>query len=123
MPSSYYRGARFIFVVFDLTDAISFNDCCQRLKLVENCTDKDTIKVAIGLNMELADKRKVEKEKAQEFFSGAGVLYYEPYSCTDSVHELFTDVVKIWLDKRPHVNDNEVPDKKESGNGKECFIQ
>ncbi|CEI89230.1 Putative GTP-binding protein ypt1 [Rhizopus microsporus] len=67
ITSSYYRGAHGIIVVYDVTDADSFNNVKQWLQEIDRYAAEGVNKLLVGNKSDLVDKKAVETEQAKEF--------------------------------------------------------
>ena len=65
ITSSYYRGAHGIIVVYDVTDADSFNNVKQWLQEIDRYAAEGVNKLLVGNKSDLVDKKAVETEQAK----------------------------------------------------------
>ena len=65
ITSSYYRGAHGIAVVYDVTDANSFQNVKQWLQEIERYASENVNKLLIGNKCDLNDKRAVNYDQAK----------------------------------------------------------
>lgn len=77
ITASYYRGAHGIIIVFDITDAESFENVKDWLQEIDNYACENVNKLLIGNKCDLADKRAVSAETAAEFAEENGMTYLE----------------------------------------------
>ena len=77
ITSSYYRGAHGIIVVFDVTDAESFDNVKQWLNEIDRYANESVNKLLVGNKTDLVGKRVVEYETAKAFADEIGVPYIE----------------------------------------------
>lgn len=77
ITSSYYRGAHGIIVVYDVTDAESFNNVKQWLHEIDRYASENVNKLLVGNKSDLASKRAVSFEQGQEFASSLGIDFVE----------------------------------------------
>jgi len=77
ITASYYRGAHGIIIVFDITDAESFENVKDWLQEIDNYACENVNKLLIGNKSDLADKRAVTAETAAEFAEENGMTYLE----------------------------------------------
>lgn len=95
ITSSYYRGAHGIFVMFDVTDQVSFSNVKQYLQEVERYACESVNKLLIGTKLDLPERRVVARETAQEFADGLGLTYMEVSSKTaEGVEAAFLQMVQ-----------------------------
>ncbi|KAI8090547.1 GTP-binding protein ypt1 [Thamnidium elegans] len=77
ITSSYYRGAHGIIVVYDVTDADSFNNVKQWLQEIDRYAAEGVNKLLVGNKSDLVDKKVVDLEQAQEFVDGLSIPLLE----------------------------------------------
>lgn len=77
ITSSYYRGAHGIIVVFDVTDAESFDNVKQWLHEIDRYANESVNKLLVGNKTDLTGKRAVEYDTAKAFADEIGVPYIE----------------------------------------------
>jgi len=77
ITSSYYRGAHGIIVVYDITDAESFNNVKQWLSEIERYASEGVNKLLVGNKCDLANKRAVPFEQAKQFADGLSIPFLE----------------------------------------------
>jgi len=73
ITSSYYRGAQGIIVVYDITDADSFNNVKQWLSEIDRYASENVDKLLVGNKSDLESSRQVTKAMAQEFADSLSV--------------------------------------------------
>lgn len=77
ITSSYYRGAHGIIVVYDVTDADSFNNVKQWLHEIDRYASENVNKLLVGNKSDLVAKRAVTFEQGQEFANSLGIEFVE----------------------------------------------
>lgn len=77
ITSSYYRGAHGIIVVYDVTDAESFNNVKQWLHEIDRYASENVNKLLVGNKSDLVAKRAVTFEQGQEFANSLGIDFVE----------------------------------------------
>jgi Ras-related protein Rab-1A len=77
ITSSYYRGAHGIIVVYDVTDAESFNNVKQWLHEIDRYASENVNKLLVGNKSDLASKRTVSFEQGSEFAQSLGIEFVE----------------------------------------------
>jgi len=77
ITSSYYRGAHGIIVVYDVTDKDSFNNVKQWLHEIDRYASPNVNKLLVGNKSDLASKKTVSTEDAQEFADELGLEFLE----------------------------------------------
>ena len=82
--------------MFSLTDRESFKGVERWNQEVEKYAREDVVKVAIGTNLDLKDKREVEATEMKSFFDSHDVPYFEVSAKTgENVAEAFRTVAKL----------------------------
>ncbi|CAE7792191.1 RAB1A, partial [Symbiodinium microadriaticum] len=77
ITSSYYRGAHGIIVVYDVTDAESFNNVKQWLHEIDRYASENVNKLLVGNKSDLTSKRAVTFEQGKEFADSLGIEFLE----------------------------------------------
>ena len=77
ITSSYYRGAHGIIVVYDVTDAESFNNVKQWLSEIDRYANENVNKLLVGNKSDLTSKRAVDYETAKAFADEIGIPFLE----------------------------------------------
>lgn len=67
ITSSYYRGARGLFVVYDVTNQLSFNNLNEWFDEIDKHVSKDVIKILIGNKMDMETDKVVDYTAAEEY--------------------------------------------------------
>jgi len=101
----YYRGAHGIIVVFDVTDQESFNNVKQWLHEIDRYACQNVKKLLVGNKCDLASKRAVATEVAQEFADSLGIQYLETSAKNaTNVDKAFTTMasqIRKWMQTQP----------------------
>eukprot|EP00977_Amphora_coffeiformis_P004111 scaffold823_cov219-Amphora_coffeaeformis.AAC.29 len=84
ITSSYYRGAHGIIVVYDVTDADSFNNVKQWLHEIDRYAAENVNKLLVGNKSDLTAKRVVSTEQGKEFADSLGIEFLETSAKTAS---------------------------------------
>jgi len=74
---SYYRGAQAIVIVYDITNADSFNNVRGWMEDIDQYAAPNVTRVLVGNKCDLTGKREVDPTKAQDFAKGAGMKFLE----------------------------------------------
>mmetsp|Transcript_1055 Transcript_1055/g.1098 ORF Transcript_1055/g.1098 Transcript_1055/m.1098 type:complete len:204 (+) Transcript_1055:138-749(+) len=77
ITSSYYRGAHGIIVVYDVTDAESFNNVKQWLHEIDRYASENVNKLLVGNKSDLTSKRAVSFDQGKEFADSLGIEFLE----------------------------------------------
>ena len=92
ITSSYYRGAHGIIIVYDITDAESFDNVTNWLKEIERYASKNVDILVVGNKLDLEDKRKVPCGVVEEY------TYQENIDCFETSAKENTNV-NIFFEK------------------------
>eukprot|EP01122_Echinamoeba_exundans_P006509 TRINITY_DN1849_c0_g1_i1.p1 TRINITY_DN1849_c0_g1~~TRINITY_DN1849_c0_g1_i1.p1 ORF type:complete len:210 (+),score=40.31 TRINITY_DN1849_c0_g1_i1:28-630(+) len=91
----YYRGAQAAIVVYDITSHESFERAKQWIKELQRNGNADIVIALAGNKLDLADKRAVQTQEAQEYAEENGILFSETSAKTAAnVNELFVAIAK-----------------------------
>jgi len=108
ITSSYYRGAQGIIVVYDITDAESFNNVKQWLSEIDRYASEGVNKLLVGNKNDLANKRAVNAEQAKAFADSVGIPFLETSAKTSTnVENAFLTMaqqIKNRVAQQPHIN-------------------
>jgi len=78
ITSSYYRGSHGIFVVYDITDIVSFNNIRVWIEEIKKYTSGESIQLfLVGNKKDQESNRAVETEKGQEMADQLGAKFLE----------------------------------------------
>jgi len=77
ITSSYYRGAHGIIVVYDITDAESFNNVKQWLHEIDRYASENVNKLLVGNKSDMTSKRAVQFDSGKEFADSLGIEFIE----------------------------------------------
>lgn len=77
ITSSYYRGAHGIIIVYDITDAESFNNVKQWLGEIDRYACEGVNKLLVGNKCDLVQKRAVDFEVAKAFADSLEIPFLE----------------------------------------------
>jgi len=100
ITSSYYRGAHGIIVVYDITDAVTFNNTKQWLQEVDRYACENVNKMIVGNKLDLSSRRTVEFSTGKEFADSYGYPFLETSAKSNTnVEQTFLDMVGLILDR------------------------
>jgi len=77
ITSAYYRGADGIIMVYDVTNAESFDHVEEWLSEVDRYASKDTVKLLVGNKADLTDEKQVPEETAMRFAEKIDINFLE----------------------------------------------
>jgi len=91
----YYRGAQAAIVVYDITNAETFEKAKEWIKELQRQASPSIIIALAGNKSDLAAKRKVEVGDAQAYADDNGILFMETSAKTAAnVNEIFVAIAK-----------------------------
>ena len=97
---NYYRGAYGIALVYDVTNASSFENIRKWIQDVQTYAESSVNIVLIGNKCDLTDKRVVETEKGKELAKEFGIQFFETSAKADiNVQDAFSALVKQVTDR------------------------
>jgi len=95
MTQTYYRGAKGILLVFDLSDRQTFHSIEGWYQEVKNNSAKDVVIFLVGSKCDLIDSRQVSKEEGMKFALEKKMKYYETSALESiNVKQVFHDIAK-----------------------------
>jgi len=114
ITSSYYRGAHGIIVVYDITDAVTFNNAKMWLNEIERYACGNVTKLLVGNKADMGPKRAVSIDEGKVFADKNSMLFSEASAkAGEGVDKAFLTLVREIFDKRrisvPNSNTNEGP--------------
>lgn len=77
ITSSYYRGARGLFVVYDVTNQESFSNLNEWFDEIDKHVSKDVIKVLVGNKVDMETEKVVDYTAAEEYAKRLEVPFLE----------------------------------------------
>lgn len=103
----YYRGASAAVVVFDVTNADSFEGAKSWVKELQRRGDPNVVIALAGNKADMKDRRVVEAAEASEYAASEGILYMDTSAKTGlNVKELFVAIAR----KLPRATKHRDPD-------------
>lgn len=101
ITTSYYRGANGIMIVFDVTDAASFEKVRYWLNELKEHVGSDMPALLVGNKIDLTRERTVDVATAKRFSSEVNIRLRETSAKTnEGVTEAFADLVSTMLQRK-----------------------
>lgn len=99
ITAAYYRDVQGVILVYNITDATSFNALPGWLAEIENYIPSSVPKMIVGNKLDQEHSREVDTSEGELFASYSGALFREASAQTlVGVTEVFEDLVKEMLD-------------------------
>lgn len=96
--NTYYRGAHGICVVYDITDAESFEKVPDWLHDVGELAEPNAKKLIVGTKLDLEGKRKVSLDSVVHYAESLGIGHVETSSKSGhNVNHVFNEMTKLLL--------------------------
>ncbi len=104
ITAAYYRGAHGIIVVYDVTDAETFNNVRIWLEEINRYASEDVCKLLVGNKCDLESRKAVEQATAKTFAEGLNIPFIET-SAKDAirVEDSFITLSKILLERESRI--------------------
>uniref|UniRef100_A0A6B2LLK9 Uncharacterized protein n=1 Tax=Arcella intermedia TaxID=1963864 RepID=A0A6B2LLK9_9EUKA len=77
ITSSYYRGALGIVMVYDITNAVTFESIPKWLEEVDRYSQEDVCKLLLGNKCDMEEERKVPQQDGETFAQNNGSIFFE----------------------------------------------
>lgn len=101
ITSAYYRGALGVFLVFDVTNEISFYNLDRWIEEITNNSSVDIKIVIIGNKSDKTENRKIPTQMAMNYCEKKGYNYFETSALRNSqIEEVFYDISKQIYDNK-----------------------
>jgi len=112
----YYRNSHGAILVYDITDANSFERVQNWVKELRKMLGNDVVLVIVGNKIDLERNRIVVKQKAEEFAASVGAKHFESSAkLNQGVSEMFSELTKLILKKEQEGDDQETGQRKPKG--------
>ncbi|XP_076810798.1 ras-related protein Rab-10-like [Clavelina lepadiformis] len=113
ITTEYYRGAKGVIFVYDITDKKSFSKVNSWCRVFDAWGDKDAEKMLVGNKCDLEEKRQVEPEEGKKLAEEKGMMFYET-SAKDNInidHVFMKLLSKVVEQQIPEVTEPPRPNK------------
>lgn len=101
ITTSYYRGAMGIMLVYDITNAKSFDNIQKWLRNIEEHANEDVEKMIVGNKCDMEDRRIIPKERGEAIAREHEIRFMETSASANiNVEKAFLDLAKAILDNQ-----------------------
>ncbi|CAB3408016.1 unnamed protein product [Caenorhabditis bovis] len=102
ITTSYYRGAMGIMLVYDITNAKSFDNIAKWLRNIDEHASEDVVKMLLGNKCDITERRAVSREMGEKIAADHNIKFHET-SAKMNVHidTAFYDLAEAILAKMP----------------------
>jgi small GTP-binding protein len=92
MTRAYFRSSAAVFLVFDVSNRVSFTSIDSWLKDAQKMTPANSVKYLIGNKTDLMDARSVSRSEAESLAEKNGLTYFETSALSgDRIEDAFVD--------------------------------
>ncbi|KAK6014547.1 Ras family protein [Ostertagia ostertagi] len=102
ITTSYYRGAMGIMLVYDITNAKSFDNIAKWLRNIDEHASEDVVKMLLGNKCDMTERRVVSRERGEKIAKDHMIRFLET-SAKANIHidTAFYELAEAILDKMP----------------------
>ncbi|KAF7704324.1 hypothetical protein HF521_021396 [Silurus meridionalis] len=102
ITTSYYRGAMGILLVYDITNAKSFENISKWLRNIEEHANEDVERMLLGNKCDMEDMRVVPKAKGEQIASEHNIRFFETSAKANiNIEKAFLMLAQDILQKTP----------------------
>jgi len=110
ITTSYYRGAHGIMLVYDITNAKSFDNIAKWLRNIQEHANEDVEKMILGNKCDMEDKRVISKERGDSISSENGIRFLETSAKTNvNIERAFVELSESIMEKTPGISEPRQP--------------
>eukprot|EP00095_Tigriopus_kingsejongensis_P009942 snap_masked-scaffold981_size73921-processed-gene-0.3 protein:Tk09942 transcript:snap_masked-scaffold981_size73921-processed-gene-0.3-mRNA-1 annotation:"ras-related protein rab-10" len=110
ITTSYYRGAMGIMLVYDITNAKSFDNIAKWLRNIQEHANEDVEKMILGNKCDMDERRVIAKERGETIARENGIQFLETSAKTNvNIEKAFVDLSETILEKTPGVMEPRQP--------------
>uniref|UniRef100_A0A3B1JZG1 small monomeric GTPase n=1 Tax=Astyanax mexicanus TaxID=7994 RepID=A0A3B1JZG1_ASTMX len=102
ITTSYYRGAMGIMLVYDISNAKSFENISKWLRNIDEHANEDVERMLLGNKCDMEDKRIVPKAKGEQIAREHGIRFFETSAKANiNIEKAFLTLAEDILRKTP----------------------
>ncbi|KAK1805648.1 hypothetical protein P4O66_019924 [Electrophorus voltai] len=102
ITTSYYRGAMGIMLVYDISNAKSFENISKWLRNIDEHANEDVERMLLGNKCDMEDKRVVPKAKGEQIAKEHGIRFFETSAKANiNIEKAFLTLAEDILRKTP----------------------
>ncbi len=100
--ASYYRGATGIMLVYDVTQARSFENINKWLRNIDDHASDDVVKMLIGNKCDMDDKRCITRARGEALAREHAISFLETSAKNNiNIEKAFFEMARLVLKKTP----------------------
>jgi len=100
ITTAYYRGAMGIMLVYDITNAKSFDNIAKWLRNIDEHANEDVERMILGNKCDMTDKRVISKERGEAIAREHNIRFLETSAKTNiNVEQAFVQLAESILEK------------------------
>ncbi|CAK8695664.1 ras-related protein Rab-13-like [Clavelina lepadiformis] len=100
ITTEYYRGAKGVIFIYDITDSKSFKNIKSWSKIFNQWGDKNAVKMLVGNKCDLLHERQVSKAEGKTLAKDLGMMFHETSAKDDvNVTEVFVELLGNIIDQ------------------------
>jgi len=112
LVTMYYRNATAAFLVYDITDNLSFLQVKSWVEELNRYVGHPVVLCVLGNKSDLEEQRQVDISQGQEYASSIGALFFETSALSNSgINAAFDALAKKWIELESQRNDLNGPDE------------
>lgn len=102
LAASYYRGASGIMLVYDVTQARSFENIDKWLRNIDEHASDDVVKMLIGNKCDMDDKRCITRTRGETLARNHSIPFLETSAKNNiNIEKAFFEMARLILKKTP----------------------
>ena len=112
ITSSYYKGTKGAFIVYDITRKITFDNIDKWIENFKSNGDENIIIYLIGNKSDLNDMREVHKDEAMSKAQNFNIAFMETSALNgDNINKIFMDLIeKVYINFYMNLSNNNEKD-------------